>query len=56
MVNWYLSCFLSIKRQLLNNINLAFDGIRLCRNLKSSIFGFRDNPIRGRVKLVRKGA
>ena len=24
--------------------------------LKSSIFGFEDNPIRGRVKLVDKGA
>ena len=30
--------------------------IRLCRNLKSSTWGFEDNPIRGRVKLVHKGA
>ena len=30
--------------------------IRLCRNLKSSTSGFEGNPIRGRVKLVPKGA
>ncbi len=30
--------------------------MRLCRNLKSSTCGFEDNPIRGRMKLVHKGA
>jgi len=30
--------------------------IRLFRNLKSSTSGFEGNPIRGRVKLVPKGA
>jgi len=30
--------------------------MRLSRKLKSSITGFEDNPIRGRVKLVHKGA
>ena len=35
---------------------ILFDFFRLCRNLKSSICGFEDNPIRGRVKLVHKGA
>jgi len=30
--------------------------IRLCRNIKSSTCGFEDNPLRGRVKLVHKGA
>ena len=35
---------------------LIFIIFRLSRNLKSSICGFEDNPISGRVKLVHKGA
>ena len=37
-------------------IIIGYKTLRLSGILESSIFGFEGNPLRGRVKLVHKGA